>query len=213
MAVGLQPVNGFFQNGSTPADELSIIAIKQAVFICRREYTAVKDQFNSFIEVIRAFENCNVSYVIIGGVAVILHGLERLTRDIDVFVDPTLENIGRLKKALMSVFSDPAIEEITLDELKKYPVIRYGTPSGFHIDLIVGLGDQVSFENLEFEIIDFDGVPIRIATPDTLYMMKSDSLRPRDQADALFLKELIKERQSGSYHKEPGDKQDADFQV
>lgn len=158
----------------------------------------MKDQFSSFMEVISAFEEHDVSYVVIGGVAVILHGLERLTRDIDIFVKPTSDNVARLRAALMSVFNDPSIEEITLDDLNQYPVIRYGTPSGFFIDLIVKLGDAASFDTLDSEVVHFDGVPIRIATPETLYYLKHDTLRPRDQADALFLRELIQERLNGS---------------
>lgn len=158
----------------------------------------MNEQFDSFVKVIQALEDHDVAYVVIGGVAVILHGLERLTRDIDLFIDPTPDNIERLRAALISVFNDPSIEKITLDELNQYPVIRYGAPSGFFIDLIVRLGDAASFEDLESETVHLEGVPIRIATPETLYMLKCDTLRPRDQADALFLKALIRERESRS---------------
>ena len=44
------------------------------------------DQFKQFIDVFKALGQQKVDYVLIGGVAVILHGMERLTRDIDIVV-------------------------------------------------------------------------------------------------------------------------------
>jgi hypothetical protein len=44
----------------------------------------MQDQFDEFIKVLKAFEEHEVDYVLIGGVAVILHGMQRLTLDIDV---------------------------------------------------------------------------------------------------------------------------------
>ena len=38
-----------------------------------------------------------IKYVLIGGCAVILHGLERTTMDIDVIIENSSENINKLK--------------------------------------------------------------------------------------------------------------------
>jgi len=35
--------------------------------------------------------------------------------------------------------------------------------------------------------VDVDGVSVRVATPQMLYRMKKDSLRPRDKIDAQWL--------------------------
>ena len=154
------------------------------------------NQFQKFMKVLKAFDKQKVDYVLIGGVAVILYGGERLTRDVDIFVKMDAENIKKLKKALHSVFNDPSIDEITLDELHNYPVIRYGTPNGFYIDIVTRLGKAVSYEDLEYEIIDYQGVKIRIGTPETLYDLKRNTVRQRDKMDAIFLKELINQRKS-----------------
>ena len=94
------------------------------------------DQFAEFIKVFKAFDEHKVEYILIGGVAVILHGLERLTRDIDIFVKVIPKNIEKLRKALYCVYEDLSIKEITLEDLQNYPVIRYGTPDGFYIDVM-----------------------------------------------------------------------------
>ena len=152
------------------------------------------NQFKEFIKVLKVLDEYNVEYILIGGVAVILHGIERLTRDIDIFVKMVPKNIKKLREALYCVFNDSSIEEINFNELKKYPVIRYGTPGGFNIDIITHIGKVFGFEDLEFEIIEFQGIKIKIATPETLYKLKKDTLRYKDKGDAVFLKELIKRK-------------------
>lgn len=47
-----------------------------------------------------SLRDAGARYVLIGGFAVILHGGERTTKDIDLLVDPSPENVLRLKTAL-----------------------------------------------------------------------------------------------------------------
>lgn len=154
------------------------------------------DQFAEFIKVFKAFDEHKVEYILIGGVAVILHGLERLTRDIDIFVKMIPTNIEKLRKALYYVYEDISIKEITLEELQNYPVIRYGTPNGFYIDIITQIGNAFSYEDLEYEVFEYQGIKIKIGTPETLYKLKKDTIRSKDKGDAIFLKELIKEKRN-----------------
>jgi hypothetical protein len=153
------------------------------------------NQFKEFLEVFKALGQQKVDYVLIGGVAVILHGMERLTRDIDILVKMSPENIDKLRKALHTVFEDDAIEEITLPELYKFPVIRYGTPSEFYIDIMARVGELATFEDLEYETIDYQGIKIKIAKPEALFRLKKDSIRDKDKIDANFLKKLIETKQ------------------
>ena len=52
------------------------------------------------LRVIEAFNEARVEYVVVGGVAVNLHGLVRATEDMDVFVKPDAQNIARVRQAL-----------------------------------------------------------------------------------------------------------------
>lgn len=103
-----------------------------------------------------------------------------------MFVAPTPENVERLRTALMSVFQDPHIAEITVEDLLgNYPAVQYVPPDGaFHVDILTRLGDAFSYEELESERVDFDGLEVFVVTPGTLYRMKKDTVRPRDRADA-----------------------------
>jgi hypothetical protein len=152
------------------------------------------DHFKEFLKVLKALEDEEVDYILIGGFAVILHGLPRFTVDMDFFVKMVETNIQKLRKALYSVFADSDIEEITVDELIKYPVIRYGTPNGFHIDIMAQLGETAIYEDLEYEIMEVEGQKIKVATAESLLKLKQGTIRPEDKADALFLKELLERK-------------------
>ena len=152
----------------------------------------MRNQFGEYLRVLDAFEKYEVEYVLIGGFAVILYGMPRLTRDIDIFVEMIPQNIEKLRNALHSLFQDPTVEEITLGELEKFPVIRYGTPAGFSIDILSRLGEVATYEDLEYEVINIQGIDIKVATPETLYLLKKDTVRPEDKVDAMFLEEYIR---------------------
>lgn len=115
------------------------------------------------------------------------------TQDIDLFVRPEAVNIAKVKAALRSVWDDPAIDEITADDLAgDYPTIRYGPPGEtLVVDLIGRLGDAVRYDDLVAERKHVQGVTVSIATPATLYKMKRSTVRPIDRQDAAALRETF----------------------
>ena len=148
--------------------------------------------FQKFLAVFKAFDREQVDYVLIGGFAVILYGFPRLTQDLDILVNINHDNIKKIQKSLYDLFQDESVYEITIDELNKYAVIRYGSPEGFHVDIMAKVGEIADFNTVESRIIQVENVPICIATPESLFNMKKDSIRPEDQRDIEFLKEYIK---------------------
>lgn len=146
-------------------------------------------EFSRFLDVVRAFEHAKVEYVLVGGVAVNLHGILRATEAIDFFVRPEPANVERLKSALRSLWDDPEIDEISAGA---YPTLRYGPPGDdFVIDILTRLGTAFRFEDLEVETMTIEGVGVRVATPGTLVRMKRRTLRPIDQADAVALAKMF----------------------
>jgi predicted nucleotidyltransferase len=154
--------------------------------------SGVDAHLDRFIRMFEAFEKTKVRYILIGGFAVVLYGMQRLTRDIDIFVEMVPDNIENLRRALGSVYEDQSIEEITFEELEKYSVIRYVAPDGFCVDIISRLGDAFSYKDLDFKKLELEGIEVRIATPETLLRLKKDTVRPEDKMDAAFLEELFK---------------------
>lgn len=52
------------------------------------------------VRVCRALNDAGARYLLIGGFAVVAHGAGRLTKDIDLLVDDTPDNVARVKRAL-----------------------------------------------------------------------------------------------------------------
>ena len=141
-------------------------------------------------KILHALETNQVRYVVFGGAALNLLGLARFTEDLDIFIEATGENVERLKAALRSVFDDPSIAEITAEDLLgEYPAVQYVPPEGtFHIDILTRLGEAFRFEDIESAPVDFESVPVRVATPRMLYRMKKNTARPKDWGDAEMLR-------------------------
>jgi hypothetical protein len=148
-------------------------------------------QFDEALRLLAAFERHRVAYVLVGSMAMAAQGVVRATRDIDVFIAPDEPNVARLKAALREVFDDPAIDDISADDLAgDYPAIQYA-PAGaeFWIDLLARLGQAFRFEDIESEILTIDGVAVRVATPRMLHRMKRGTVRPQDRLDADVLRQ------------------------
>lgn len=134
----------------------------------------------------KALNDEGVRYVLIGGFAVILHGFVRATKDIDLLVDASIDNVQRLKRA-MSVLPDDAISLIADDEVEKYKVVRIADE--IVVDLLkdaCGVDYQrASADGIETMMLE--GVPIPVARKELLIETKQ-TVRPSDAADVQFLR-------------------------
>lgn len=148
------------------------------------------DALDEVLRVVTSLNEEGVDYVIVGGVALNLHGIVRATEDLDLFVRPDPGNIEHLRRALRAVWADPEIDEITAEDLcGDYPAVRYGPPEGaLYLDILTRMGESTAFEDLDIEEKEVEGVRARVATPATLYRMKKDTVRPLDRADAESLR-------------------------
>jgi len=60
----------------------------------------MRNIFNEhFRDFIRQLNLCKVRYIVVGSYSVILHGYSRTTGDMDIWVDRTLDNYIRLRRA------------------------------------------------------------------------------------------------------------------
>ena len=147
---------------------------------------------DEILRVLRAFEASGLEYVLIGATAMGFHGLVRATEDLDIFIRATAENVERLRAALRASYADdPHIEEISAaDLLGDYPAVRYYPPSGdLYFDILTRLGEVASFDTVEAETKQIEGVRVSVATPLALYRLKKDTVRPKDHQDAAALRE------------------------
>ena len=140
------------------------------------------------VRVSQALNSQGVKYVVVGGCAVILHGYYRTTHDIDLLVDPSSENIGRLRKALQEIFKSDEISQIRDVDIDQYAVVRFAPESEeIVIDLIGKIG-KIDFKMAiqDVEEIELEGIKIPVCGLSTLIETKK-GIRPKDKEDLLFL--------------------------
>lgn len=145
------------------------------------------DDFRDFIE---AFNHHKVEYILVGGYSVILHGYSRTTGDLDIWVNKTIENYSRIKKAFhlfgMSFFD---MTEYNFLENSDLNVFSFGRPP-VSIDIMTevkGLNFEDSFK--ESQIIEVENLSIRLLHYNHLIKAKKSSGRPKDIDDIENLSE------------------------
>ncbi len=163
-----------------------------ALLTTRYHGTVDRDEM---LRVLRAFEAQALEYVLIGATAMGFHGLVRATEDVDLLVQATPENVERLRSAFRAAYAhDPNVDQISAtDLLGDYPVVRYYPPTGdLYFDVMTRLGEAASFDTVEAEVKEIEGIHVRVATPAALYQMKRGTIRPLDRRDAEALRRRFK---------------------
>ena len=133
----------------------------------------------------------NVQFIIIGATAGIAHGYSRLTRDLDIFIQPTPENAKRLFKALQQCgydLMDTSIEEALA---KKLLFRQYILELDVH-PFVKGISfDQLWENKVSYQFYD---EKVYFASLDDLIQMKKSAARPKDQEDLRVLREIKKQK-------------------
>jgi hypothetical protein len=156
-----------------------------------------------YLELFRALNAADVRNVLVGGVALNLHGVERATMDVDVAIavdDPSLHRAAGALRALglqplIPVSWDDVVRPGQLDRwyrdkgMLALGLQRPGVP-GPTVDVLVR--PTVPFEQLyaNSEARDVGGVAIRVASIDDLIALKTGTGRAIDAADVQALERL-----------------------
>jgi hypothetical protein len=150
------------------------------------------------VRIFETLERHNVEYLTIGGVAVNAHGHLRNTRDVDVLIEPTAENMQRLAVALAELDARPFgvdadlldVDPLDPDDLLNGGNFTLRTASGgldlFDPDEIPGGRPYEEMRPRAVEAI-VAGVRIRAVGLDDLIRLKRESGRDRDLEDVATL--------------------------
>ena len=154
--------------------------------------------------IVKALNDAEVQYLIVGGMAVNAHGYERLTRDVDLVIGLEPLNIAKGLHVLQAIgyrmiipvtpeeFADPEKRESwrrdkNMIVLKFWSDIHRRTP----IDVFVyePFDFAQEYANARWEAV-LGEIKAPIVTYDTLLKMKSEAGRDRDQLDIQALRKL-----------------------
>jgi predicted nucleotidyltransferase len=156
-----------------------------------------------YLDLFSALERHKVEYVLIGGLAISLHGVERATMDIDVTVAMTPENLASLVEMARELGMTPQLpvklEALTdLEQLARWhrernlDAFALKAPGVAGITLDVLLYPPIDFASLRERAVTFHAgeVPVVVAGIDDLIALKQAVGRPIDLADIEHLKRL-----------------------
>lgn len=140
---------------------------------------------SGFGQILEDLNAAAVDYVLIGGIAMIRHGVVRATRDIDAVFRPSDENVGRVK-ALVEHWNAtrPDGSPVRAADLGPDRTIHLATEYG-DLDLLSEKVAGIPFERLleRADVKHVDGVPAPICSLADLVALKRAAGRERDIAD------------------------------
>ncbi len=134
------------------------------------------------------FSSCQkheVKYVVIGGIASVLHGIPRATFDLDILIQASKDNATRLLEALEEAGLGTA-SLITADDLLEHEITIFKD--------IVRIDVQTSTPGIQFEdawknrvIMDYQGQEFFVVSKDDLIASKRAAGREKDLEDVRLL--------------------------
>lgn len=169
-------------------------------------------------QVFRKLNEKKVRYLVIGGVAVNLHGFSRVTADLDIMLDFKSENVMNFVETVKELgfkprvpvkiedFADPSKRESWIKE-KNMKVFSVYNPFREieHIDIMVEYYIDFDKAYRTRETVNAGDIKIPIVSIDDLIKLKKISKRQRDEIDIAALrkiKEIKSEKNKTKNHSE-----------
>ena len=138
---------------------------------------------SDLIDLLAEFADIGVEYLLVGGQALALHGHPRFTKDADVWLRDTPENIARAQQAL-SQFGAPRSVVDALLTAAPLDVVWMGAAPA-RIDLMKGVpGGDFAVAWLTRVAHEVAGTLVQVVGKQQLIALKRASGRPQDLLDA-----------------------------
>ena len=137
---------------------------------------------SDFKDLLRFLDEEKVSYMIVGGYAVIHHSQPRYTKDLDIWIKPSLENADSLMR-VFEKFGIPLMGLTREDFAEVGTQLNLGVEPN-QIDLLTvipGLDFDQAWKN--HVTTDAEGFPIHYLGKSDLITAKKTAARPQDLAD------------------------------
>ena len=146
----------------------------------------------TFEKLLVKLANGGVQFVIVGGIAVTLHGYVRLTEDVDVLIEPSAQNVRRLLESLAD-YGEGFARELDLDDFddEEGAIRIVEVVERSQLDVFTRMSG-LTYQDLrtDADILNLSGHQIPYASKTALIGLKSPSVREKDQFDVIALKRL-----------------------
>ena len=147
----------------------------------------------SFEKLLARLVDAAVEFIVVGGVAVTLHGYARLTEDVDILIRHTPENVSRLLECL-SNYGEGFARELNPDDFtdEEGAIRVVEETERAQIDIFTRLSG-LRFEDLSLDASSFVFAErtVSYASKQALIRLKEGSHRDKDRMDASALRQLI----------------------
>lgn len=146
---------------------------------------------HDLLDICRKLNAQGAAYIVMGGMAVNIHGFIRATEDIDFLVETSIEN-EQIILGVLSELPEGAAKELRPGEISDYVVVRICDE--FTVDLMAK-ACGVNYEDAKGLItwVQVEDVLIPYASPKLLWKTKQ-TYREKDEIDLLFLRKLLHDR-------------------
>ncbi len=149
-------------------------------------------------DLLLALSEAQVQFVVIGGVAVGVHGFVRATKDLDIVPDPDPDNLTRLARLLKEIEARQlGADEFSPEEFPYDPTdpAQLAEGANFRLDTshgaldimqwVPGIDTDSAYRELTGQAIEvaFRGTKIRVCGIEHLRTMKRTAARERDLMD------------------------------
>lgn len=145
----------------------------------------------NFIDFLNCLNKKNARFILVGGLASVIHGVNRVTGDMDIYIDATTDNAQKVLDAIKD-FGFGSIGFTTEDLLNADIVVQMGREP-LRIDILCDLPGLIfkdAFENaIKFET---EGVQIKVIHITDLIRNKELVGREKDKMDVNVLKKKLK---------------------
>lgn len=163
-------------------------------------------------QIFAALNSANVDYVVVGGLAVILHGYLRATADLDLAIGLSPDNAKRGMDALGSIGLRPRLP-VSLDDFtdadkradwlhnRNMLVFPLWDPANPIRSVDVFIDEPLTFRDLLADAVikDIEGLQVRIASIPHLIEMKQYAGRTRDLEDIEKLRQIMQSAQEQAH--------------
>jgi hypothetical protein len=157
-------------------------------------------------EVFRKLGEKKIRYAVVGGIALVLHGVVRFTADLDLIIELSSDNLTKFINAINELgykprlpvktedFADPLTRERWIAE-KDIKVFTFYHPEHQISQIDIFVKEPLRFDDIEKELawIKAKDVVIPVVSLTHLKMLKRIAGRPQDIADIEALEDLEKE--------------------